>query len=142
MVKTDTVTSFRSVEKSIFSINAMPFMYGFMRPSGRGVRYDQFLPNGALVLPIGLMLVTLPVLAPFVIAFDINVIWFGVLVVKFIEIGLLTPRNTPVCLFVATLQSMTTSQFLCIYQRHYLFIAHRGFVEQLRKCFRRLSAHR
>jgi tripartite ATP-independent transporter DctM subunit len=46
---------------------------------------------GMFLDPIGLMLVTLPVLAPFVIAFDINVIWFGVLVVKFIEIGLLTP---------------------------------------------------
>lgn len=46
---------------------------------------------GMFLDPVGLMLVTLPVLAPFVIAFDINVIWFGVLVVKFIEIGLLTP---------------------------------------------------
>ncbi|MFL1454072.1 TRAP transporter large permease [Marinobacter sp. GN3S48] len=46
---------------------------------------------GMFLDPIGLMLVTLPVLAPFIIAFDINVIWFGVLVVKFIEIGLLTP---------------------------------------------------
>ncbi|WP_166267340.1 TRAP transporter large permease [Marinobacter caseinilyticus] len=46
---------------------------------------------GMFLDPIGLMLVTLPVLAPFVIAFDIDVIWFGVLVVKFIEIGLLTP---------------------------------------------------
>lgn len=46
---------------------------------------------GMFLDPIGLMLVTLPVLAPFVMAFDINVIWFGVLVVKFIEIGLLTP---------------------------------------------------
>lgn len=50
-----------------------------------------YIVLGMFLDPIGLMLVTLPVLAPFVIAFDINVIWFGVLVVKFIEIGLLTP---------------------------------------------------
>ena len=50
-----------------------------------------YIVLGMFLDPIGLMLVTLPVLAPFVIAFDIDVIWFGVLVVKFIEIGLLTP---------------------------------------------------
>lgn len=50
-----------------------------------------YIVLGMFLDPIGLMLVTLPVLAPFVMAFDINVIWFGVLVVKFIEIGLLTP---------------------------------------------------
>ena len=46
---------------------------------------------GMFLDPVGLMLVTLPILQPFVISLDINLIWFGVLVVKFIEIGLLTP---------------------------------------------------
>ena len=50
-----------------------------------------YLILGMFLDPIGLMLVTLPILTPFVQEFDLNIIWFGVLVVKFIEIGLLTP---------------------------------------------------
>jgi len=50
-----------------------------------------YLILGMFLDPIGLMLVTLPVLAPALHALDIDVIWFGVLVVKFVEIGLLTP---------------------------------------------------
>ena len=50
-----------------------------------------YLILGMFLDPIGLMLVTLPILHPFLKVYGIDVIWFGVLVVKFIEIGLLTP---------------------------------------------------
>jgi len=50
-----------------------------------------YLVLGMFLDPIGLMLVTLPLLGPAITALDVDVIWFGVLVVKFVEIGLLTP---------------------------------------------------
>ena len=50
-----------------------------------------YLVLGMFLDPIGLMLVTLPILHPAITALDIDVIWFGVIVVKFVEIGLLTP---------------------------------------------------
>lgn len=50
-----------------------------------------YLVLGMFLDPIGLMLVTLPLLSPAITALDVDVIWFGVLVVKFVEIGLLTP---------------------------------------------------
>jgi C4-dicarboxylate transporter DctM subunit len=41
--------------------------------------------------PLGMMLLTLPVLLPMFIAMKLDLIWFGILLVKFIEIGLMTP---------------------------------------------------
>ncbi|OWU85868.1 C4-dicarboxylate ABC transporter [Oceanicola sp. 22II-s10i] len=46
---------------------------------------------GMFLDPIGLMLVTLPVLYPLFEAMDMNLIWVGILVIKYLEIGLLTP---------------------------------------------------
>ena len=46
---------------------------------------------GMFLEGIGVMLVSLPVLLPIATALGYDLIWFGVLVVKFIEIGLLTP---------------------------------------------------
>lgn len=46
---------------------------------------------GMFLDPLGLMLITLPVLLPMFEALQLNLVWFGVLVVKFLEIGLLTP---------------------------------------------------
>lgn len=50
-----------------------------------------YLILGMFLDAIGLMLVTLPIVQPFLGIFGIDVIWFGVLVVKLVEIGLLTP---------------------------------------------------
>jgi tripartite ATP-independent transporter DctM subunit len=50
-----------------------------------------YLVLGCFLDPIGIMLLTLPVLLPMFRAFDVDLIWFGILVVKFIEIGLITP---------------------------------------------------
>ncbi|WP_342741870.1 TRAP transporter large permease subunit [Thalassovita taeanensis] len=46
---------------------------------------------GMLLDPIGIMLLTIPILLPVLEARDINFIWFGVLMAKFLEIGFITP---------------------------------------------------
>ena len=50
-----------------------------------------YLFLGMFLDPMGLMLVTLPILMPIFRALDLDLIWIGVLVVKYLEIGLLTP---------------------------------------------------
>nr|BAH89440.1 TRAP-T family transporter, DctM (12 TMs) subunit [uncultured bacterium] len=50
-----------------------------------------FIFLGMFLDPIGLMLIVIPVLLPFYDAAGLNLIWFGVIVVKLVEIGLLTP---------------------------------------------------
>jgi TRAP-type C4-dicarboxylate transport system permease large subunit len=44
-----------------------------------------------LIIGIGAMLVTLPVLLPVFELYDVSLIWFGVLLVKLLEIGMITP---------------------------------------------------
>jgi len=46
---------------------------------------------GMFLDPLGIILITLPVLLPLFATFDMNLIWMGILVVKLIEIGLVTP---------------------------------------------------
>lgn len=50
-----------------------------------------YLVLGCFLEPIGLMLITLPVFLPALRAFDVNLIWFGILVIKYVEMGLMTP---------------------------------------------------
>jgi tripartite ATP-independent transporter DctM subunit len=50
-----------------------------------------FVILGMFLDPIGVLLVALPLLLPMINALKIDLIWFGVLVVKYLEIGLLTP---------------------------------------------------
>ncbi|GLQ06787.1 TRAP transporter large permease [Sneathiella chinensis] len=50
-----------------------------------------YLILGMFLDPIGIMLLTLPIFLPVVEAADINLIWFGILVAKFLEIALITP---------------------------------------------------
>ena len=50
-----------------------------------------YLLLGMFMEPFGAMLVTLPVFLPVVEAQDLSLIWFGVLVVKLLEIGMITP---------------------------------------------------
>jgi C4-dicarboxylate transporter, DctM subunit len=58
---------------------------------------------GMFLDPIGVLLLTLPVLLPMFEALDLDLIWLGVLVVKYLEIGLLTP---PVGLNVYVIKSV------------------------------------
>lgn len=62
-----------------------------------------YLILGMFLDPLGVLLLTLPLLLPMFEALDLDLIWFGVLVVKFIEIGLLTP---PVGLNVYVVKSV------------------------------------
>jgi TRAP-type C4-dicarboxylate transport system permease large subunit len=41
--------------------------------------------------PIGLLLIALPVFLPLIEKNGFDLIWFGILVIKFVEIGLITP---------------------------------------------------
>ena len=50
-----------------------------------------YLALGMFMEPFGAMLVTLPVLLPVLKSQDISLVWFGVLVVKLLEIGMITP---------------------------------------------------
>ncbi len=50
-----------------------------------------YLALGMFMEPFGAMLVTLPVLLPVLKVQGIDLVWFGVLVVKLLEIGMITP---------------------------------------------------
>ncbi|MGZ9810122.1 TRAP transporter large permease [Pseudoroseicyclus sp. H15] len=50
-----------------------------------------YLVLGTFMEPFGAMLVTLPVFLPVLEAQQISLVWFGVLVVKLLEIGMITP---------------------------------------------------
>lgn len=50
-----------------------------------------YILMGMFIDSIGLMLLTLPILMPLLAAADINMIWFGIIVIKLLEIGLITP---------------------------------------------------
>jgi len=50
-----------------------------------------YLVLGMLIDSIGLLLLTLPILVPLVQTTGIDPIWFGIIVVKLLEIGLITP---------------------------------------------------
>ncbi len=51
-----------------------------------------YIPLGCLLEPIAMMLLTLPILYPIVVtSLGYNGIWFGILVVKTVELGMITP---------------------------------------------------
>jgi TRAP-type C4-dicarboxylate transport system permease large subunit len=62
--------------------------------------------------PFGAMLVTLPVLLPIFRAEGIDLVWFGVLCVKLLEIGMITP---PVGLNVFVIRNVA-SQYATVAQ--------------------------
>ena len=50
-----------------------------------------YLVLGMFLDPLGIVLITIPVLVPMFKALNLDLVWFGVIVVKYVEIGLLTP---------------------------------------------------
>ncbi len=62
-----------------------------------------YLILGMFLEPIGAMLLTLPVLLPVLNAADINLLWFGIILAKFLEIGMITP---PIGLNVFVIRSV------------------------------------
>ena len=62
---------------------------------------------GMFLDPLGCMLLTLPILLPILEAMDMDLIWFGIILVKLLEIGLITP---PVGLNVFVIKSFMGDQ--------------------------------
>jgi C4-dicarboxylate transporter DctM subunit len=50
-----------------------------------------YIVLGMFIDSIGLMLVTLPIVLPLLKASGVDLIWFGIIVIKLLEIGLITP---------------------------------------------------
>ncbi len=50
-----------------------------------------YLVLGMFLDSIGIILLTLPIVLPVVEAYNLSLIWFGVVVIKLLEIGLVTP---------------------------------------------------
>jgi C4-dicarboxylate transporter DctM subunit len=50
-----------------------------------------YLILGAFLDPLGIILITIPIFVPMFSALNLDLVWLGVLVVKYVEIGLLTP---------------------------------------------------
>lgn len=50
-----------------------------------------YLLLGMFLDPIGIMVLTLPLMVPLVESYGLDLIWFGVVVIKLLEIGLITP---------------------------------------------------
>ncbi len=46
---------------------------------------------GMFLDPLGVMLLTLPLFLPMFTALNLDLIWFGILVIKYLEIGMITP---------------------------------------------------
>ncbi|MFN3274430.1 MAG: TRAP transporter large permease [Paracoccus sp. (in: a-proteobacteria)] len=65
-----------------------------------------FIVLGMFLEPIGILVLTLPLMAPLVEGYGLSLIWFGVVTVKLLEIGLITP---PVGLNVFVVSNVTRS---------------------------------
>jgi tripartite ATP-independent transporter DctM subunit len=50
-----------------------------------------YLILGMFLDPLGIMLITIPIFVPMYEKLGLDLVWFGVIVVKYLEIGLLTP---------------------------------------------------
>ncbi|TKR53410.1 TRAP transporter large permease subunit [Allopusillimonas ginsengisoli] len=57
---------------------------------------------GMFIDAISILLLTIPIVAPVLIGLDVNLIWFGIIMIKLLEIGLITP---PVGLNVYVIKS-------------------------------------
>lgn len=62
-----------------------------------------YLILGMFLDPIGIILLTLPLTIPIVQSYDLSLIWFAVIVIKLLEIGLVTP---PIGLNVFVIKSI------------------------------------
>ncbi|PHP65185.1 C4-dicarboxylate ABC transporter [Zhengella mangrovi] len=66
-----------------------------------------FIVLGMFVESISLMLLTLPVIQPILTGMNVDMVWFGIIVIKLLEIGLITP---PVGLNVYVMKSSLGDQ--------------------------------
>jgi C4-dicarboxylate transporter DctM subunit len=77
---------------------------------------------GTFMDPLGMILLTIPVFVPMFAALDLDLVWFGVLVVKYIGISLLTP---PVGFNIYVVATATNNSIplQTIYRGCYWFLA-------------------
>jgi len=74
-----------------------PMLVSFVDPSQTSIWVFLFslvciyILLGMFLDPLGIMVLTLPFTVPMIEAYGLNLIWFGVVVVKLLEIGLITP---------------------------------------------------
>jgi len=81
-----------------------------------------YLILGCFLDPLGMILLTIPVFVPMFAALNLDLVWFGVLVVKYIGIGLLTP---PVGFNIYVVASATKNEIplQTIFRGCYWFLA-------------------
>lgn len=81
-----------------------------------------YLILGMFLDPLGAMLLTVPVLLPILDNAGIDLIWFGVFLVKFLEIGMITP---PIGMNVFVIKGVVGSQasLTTIFRGIFLFLA-------------------
>lgn len=77
---------------------------------------------GTFMDPLGMILLTIPVFVPMMVALKLDLVWFGVLVVKYIGISLLTP---PVGFNIYVVATATNNEIplKVIYRGCYWFLA-------------------
>jgi C4-dicarboxylate transporter, DctM subunit len=77
---------------------------------------------GMFLDPLGMVLLTIPVFVPMVTALNFDLVWFGVIVVKYVGIGLLTP---PVGfnIYVVAAATGNTIPLMTIFRGCYWFLA-------------------
>ncbi|MEC7765118.1 MAG: TRAP transporter large permease [Pseudomonadota bacterium] len=63
-----------------------------------------YLVIGMFLDSIGILVLTLPFTVPIMLSYDVNLIWFGVIVIKLLEIGLITP---PIGLNIFVIKSVS-----------------------------------
>lgn len=63
-----------------------------------------YLLLGMFLDPIGILILTLPITVPIIESYQLSLIWFGVIVVKMLEVGLITP---PIGLNVFVIKSVS-----------------------------------
>jgi len=74
-----------------------PLLVGFVDPSETPVwvfllaLVGIYIILGMFLDPLGIMVLTLPFTVPMIDAYGLDLIWFGVVVIKLLEIGLITP---------------------------------------------------
>ena len=61
-----------------------------------------YIVLGMFLDSIGIMLLTIPILIPVMSAMDMSLIWFGVILIKYLEIGLVTPPVGLNCFIIKT----------------------------------------
>jgi tripartite ATP-independent transporter DctM subunit len=97
-----------------------------------------YLVLGMFLDPLGMILLTIPVFMPMIHALGLDPVWFGVLVVKFIGIGLLTP---PVGFNVYVVASATagTIPLRTVFRGCYWFLACEVLIMTLLIAFPQIS---